>query len=252
MKTIQRTQQSTRSWSHSFNRNNVERPSESGGSRRSNDGQRRIEIESVAVSPACGQSQVLEKRQGRNQVENLRVWRVMEKIRRDLRTGEKPWNGTRVSHVAESRQFVVYSQSHNARECSNPTTLFCTCGCDVLRAINRRGVGMGLGAVRLIRECLLEAACPGRGHDIFHSSRATTEREPISAKRCFWVRETYDFETRGRPSIAAVLECLDRVSREPLSLLVDEDFGKDEEDWNIRDSWLNGCCFVALLQRITC
>ena len=60
-------------------------------------------------------------------------------------------------------------------------------------------------------------------------------------------------QPEDRPSITAVLECLDQVSREPPSLLADEDFGTGEDDWNIRRdySWLNRCCFVALLRRIT-
>ena len=37
-------------------------------------------------------------------------------------------------------------------------------------------------------------------------------------------------QPEGRPSISAVLECLDRVSREPPSLSVDEDLETDEDD----------------------
>jgi serine/threonine protein kinase len=64
----------------------------------------------------------------------------------------------------------------------------------------------------------------------------------------------------SRPSVAVVLECLERVSRdpEPPVLQVYDDLGADEGDWNFtnnssrKSSWFNPRRFVALLRRILC
>ena len=58
-----------------------------------------------------------------------------------------------------------------------------------------------------------------------------------------------------RPSITAVLGCLNRASREPPSLSVDEDLDTDEDDW--RDSsgdrsWSNPRWLFASLRSILC
>ena len=58
----------------------------------------------------------------------------------------------------------------------------------------------------------------------------------------------------SRPTVTAVLECLERVSRdpEPPSLQVDGNFGMDEGDSNFISDSSNLRCFAALLRRILC
>ena len=68
--------------------------------------------------------------------------------------------------------------------------------------------------------------------------------------RC-WATQPED-----RPSITAVLECLDQVPRESRSLSAGEDFGTDEDDWSVGDSenrlWSDSRRLVASLRRILC
>ena len=67
----------------------------------------------------------------------------------------------------------------------------------------------------------------------------------------------WDARPEGRPSIAAVLECLDQIPGESHSLSVGEDFGTDEDDWSVgRDSEnrlrSDSRRLVASLRRILC
>ena len=69
--------------------------------------------------------------------------------------------------------------------------------------------------------------------------------------RC-WAAQPED-----RPSITAVLECLDQFPRESHSLSVGENFGTDEDGWSVGgDSenrlWSDSRRLVASLRRILC
>ena len=66
-------------------------------------------------------------------------------------------------------------------------------------------------------------------------------------------------EPENRPSIIAVLECLERVPRDlELPLQVDGDLGMDEDDWDLASnsssqlSWFDPYCFVELLCEVLC
>jgi serine/threonine protein kinase len=90
---------------------------------------------------------------------------------------------------------------------------------------------------------------------------------PKGAEGAWFSNELWQMLTRcwatkpkSRPSVAAVLECLERVSRDSESAPpeTDEDLGMDEDGWNRTSvssrkfSWFNPRCFVALLRRILC
>ena len=71
----------------------------------------------------------------------------------------------------------------------------------------------------------------------------------------------WEAQPENRPSVAAVLECLERVSKDPesLSLQANGDLGMDEGDSNLTGdsseafSWSNPRCFAGtLLRRILC
>ena len=74
------------------------------------------------------------------------------------------------------------------------------------------------------------------------------------------VTQCWATQPESRPSVAAVLECLERVPRdsEPPTSQVDRDFRMDEDDWNLASnssrqfSWFDPYCFVALLNEVLC
>jgi len=65
-------------------------------------------------------------------------------------------------------------------------------------------------------------------------------------------------QPESRPSIAAVLDCLERISRAPESPSPQADQGleTDKDDWNVtndsygKSSWLDPRCFFTLLRRV--
>jgi len=90
---------------------------------------------------------------------------------------------------------------------------------------------------------------------------------PKGAEGAWFTDELWRMVTRcwatqpeSRPSIVAVLECLEQVPRdsEPPSSQVDGDLGTDEDDWNLASnysnqfSWFDPYCFVALLNEVLC
>ena len=69
----------------------------------------------------------------------------------------------------------------------------------------------------------------------------------------------WETQPKGRPSVAEVLECLERVSRDPRPLFLQEDgdFVMEEDDLNITSdssgfSWFNPHCPAALLRGSLC
>ena len=64
----------------------------------------------------------------------------------------------------------------------------------------------------------------------------------------------WESQPESRPSVTAVLECLEWVSRdaEPLSPQVDGDDSNLTSDPSRKLSWFSPRCFVALLRRILC
>ena len=116
--------------------------SKRGGGRRSGNGRRRVETETITnLGPVSDQCQVLEDGQGGNQAENLRgLEGGVRHVERFEDGQESVERGEGDLQVADVRQWVAAHhqvEPFNARKCPDPTTLFYICVGDLLRAMNR-------------------------------------------------------------------------------------------------------------------